>query len=345
MEELAKHLPRFGGVVVQTEDEIAAVTSCIGASFAGKKVMTATSGPGLSLMVEALGLATMEELPLVVVDVQRGGPSTGMPTKPEQGDLELALYGRHGDAPRIVLAPHDVEDCFYTAVQAFNLAEKYQTPVILLSDQHLAQRAEAIARPDTSKLEIIDRTEPGPDDYEHYNRYRLTEDHVSPMAIPGVHPTPYVATGLEHDEHAHINYTPEMHLIMSQKREAKIAQAADEPGFVSFHGARPEEAALGLIAWGSTKGPVCEAIDRMAAKGVKIAGCFPRMVTPLPAKPVRKFMEATGRVAVVELNFSGQFARYLQSELCIPVLRLNKYAGLPFRAGEIVAFIEGVIQP
>ncbi|MCC6443096.1 MAG: 2-oxoacid:acceptor oxidoreductase subunit alpha [Armatimonadetes bacterium] len=340
MEELAKHLPKFGGVVVQTEDEIAAITSCVGASFAGRKVMTATSGPGLSLMVEAIGLASMQELPMVIVNVQRGGPSTGLPTKPEQGDLDLALFGRHGDAPRIVLAPHHVEDCFTTTVQAFNLAEKYQTPVILLSDQHLAQRAEAIMRPDMARLEVIDRSMPGPDDYGHYERYRFTDDNVSPMAVPGLHPTPYVATGLEHDAHAHIDYSPDMHVLMSRKRDAKIGGAAEEPGFVSFYGARPEEAEMGLIAWGSTKGPVCEAIDRMAVKGVRVAGCFPKMLAPLPAEPVREFMQAVGKVAVVELNYSGQFARYLQGELCLPVMRLNKYMGLPFRAGEIEEYIE-----
>ncbi|MDE2727872.1 MAG: 2-oxoacid:acceptor oxidoreductase family protein, partial [Gemmatimonadota bacterium] len=153
METLAKAMPRVGGVLMQTEDEIAAITASIGASFTGAKVMTATAGPGLSLMVEALGLATMEEIPLVVVDVQRGGPSTGMPTKTEQSDLNLAIHGAHGEAPRIVIAATNTEDCFYTAVKAFNLAEKYQTPVILLSDQHLSQRAQVMSRPDLSQVE------------------------------------------------------------------------------------------------------------------------------------------------------------------------------------------------
>ncbi|MBI4530082.1 MAG: 2-oxoacid:acceptor oxidoreductase subunit alpha, partial [Candidatus Latescibacteria bacterium] len=160
METLAKNLPKVGGVVVQTEDEIAALASVIGASFAGKKAMTATSGPGLSLMVEELGLATMYELPIVVVNVQRGGPSTGMPTKVEQADLDLAVYGHHGDAPRIVIAPYDVEGCFYTAIQAFNLAEQYQVPVIVLSDQHISQRSEVTQRPDISQITVRNRLTP-----------------------------------------------------------------------------------------------------------------------------------------------------------------------------------------
>ena len=190
METLAKAMPKVGGVLMQTEDEIAAITAVIGASFTGAKVMTATAGPGLSLMVEALGLATMEEIPIVVVDVQRGGPSTGMPTKTEQSDLNLAIYGAHGEAPRIVIAATNTEDCFYTAVKAFNLAEKYQTPVILLSDQHLSQRAQVMARPDLKQIEIVDRKYPDSNDVtaaQQFNRYEMTEDHISPMPVPGRH--------------------------------------------------------------------------------------------------------------------------------------------------------------
>jgi 2-oxoglutarate ferredoxin oxidoreductase subunit alpha len=341
MENLSKYLPQVGGLVLQCEDEIASLGAVIGASFAGKKAMTSTAGPGLSLMVEEIGLATMEELPLVIVDCQRGGPSTGLPTRTEQGDLDLAVYGRHGDAPRIVVAPYDVEDCFYATVQAFNLAEKYQVPVIVLSDYHLSQRAQPFPRPDVSKLEVLNRLTPQIGS-NHYLRYRLTEDYISPMAIPGVHDTTYVATGLEHDEHAHIDYSPRMHTLMMEKRGQKVAQAAKEPGFVLRYGA--EQADLGLICWGSTYGPVREAVDRAQEKGYKAAALFVKMVYPVQESAIQNFIDSAEQVAVVELNYSGQFCNLLQSTFCRPFMRLNKCNGLPFKSGEILDYIEKVLN-
>ncbi|MYJ00352.1 MAG: 2-oxoacid:acceptor oxidoreductase subunit alpha [Gemmatimonadetes bacterium] len=345
METLAKAMPRVGGVLMQTEDEIAAITASIGASFTGAKVMTATAGPGLSLMVEALGLATMEEIPLVVVDVQRGGPSTGMPTKTEQSDLNLAIHGAHGEAPRIVIAATNTEDCFYTAVKAFNLAEKYQTPVILLSDQHLSQRAQVMSRPDLSQVEIVERKQPelnGSVTPEEFDRYEMTEDYVSPMPLPGRHDQHYVATGLEHDEHAHIDYSPEAHIRMTEKRHQKIESAVNEPGFVQRYGA--EDAQLGLIGWGSSEGPILEALDRTLAKGYKVAALIFKMLHPLPEKEARAFIESIPVVSVVELNASGQFANYLQGRLAVSLQRFNIITGLPFKAGEIEEYIEGVLQ-
>lgn len=345
METLAKAMPRVGGVLMQTEDEIAAITASIGASFTGAKVMTATAGPGLSLMVEALGLATMEEIPLVVVDVQRGGPSTGMPTKTEQSDLNLAIHGAHGEAPRIVIAATNTEDCFYTAVKAFNLAEKYQTPVILLSDQHLSQRAQVMSRPDLSQVEIVERKQPesngtvSPGDFD---RYEMTDDYVSPMPLPGRHDQHYVATGLEHDEHAHIDYSPEAHIRMTEKRHQKIESAVNEPGFVQRYGA--EDAQLGLIGWGSSEGPILEALDRTLAKGYKVAALIFKMLHPLPEKEARAFIESIPVVSVVELNASGQFANYLQGRLAVSLQRFNIITGLPFKAGDIEEYIEGVLQ-
>ena len=346
METLAKSMPKVGGVVVQTEDEIAAITSIIGASFAGAKVLTATSGPGLSLMVEALGLATMTEVPIVVVDVQRGGPSTGLPTKTEQSDLDLALYGRHGDAPRIVIAPINAEDCFYAAVQAFNLAEKYQIPVIVLSDQHLSQRAQGIPRPDLSSLVVLDRKQPpegaNGQTAQTYNRYAITEDFISPMALPGKHDLNYVATGLEHDEHAHIDYSPDAHLLMTHKRAKKLEAAVYEPDVVIRYG--DEDAQVGLIGWGSSYGPILEAMERIQAKGYKVASLIFKMISPLPEEEATAFINSIPIVSVVELNSSGQFANYLQSRLGIRLRRFNKYTGLPFKAGEIEAYIEGVLK-
>ena len=345
METLAKAMPRVGGVLMQTEDEIAAITASIGASFTGAKVMTATAGPGLSLMVEALGLATMEEIPLVVVDVQRGGPSTGMPTKTEQSDLNLAIHGAHGEAPRIVIAATNTEDCFYTAVKAFNLAEKYQTPVILLSDQHLSQRAQVMSRPDLSQVEIVERKQPelnGSVSPGEFDRYEMTDDYVSPMPLPGRHDQHYVATGLEHDEHAHIDYSPEAHIRMTEKRHQKIESAVNEPGFVQRYGA--EDAQLGLIGWGSSEGPILEALDRTLAKGYKVAALIFKMLHPLPEKEARAFIESIPVVSVVELNASGQFANYLQGRLAVSLQRFNIITGLPFKAGDIEEYIEGVLQ-
>lgn len=348
MEWLSQNLPRFGGVVIQTEDEIAALATCIGASFAGKKVMTATSGPGLSLMAEQIGLATMEELPVVIIDAQRGGPSTGMPTKPEQGDLDLAIYGRHGDAPRIVIAPYDVEDCFFTAILAFNLAEKYQSPVVLLSDQHLAHRSQSINQPDLSKIEILERFTPplseqaplnGSED--HFMRYEDTETGISPMPIPGVHPQHYVATGLEHNEYAHIDYSPRMHVKMTHKRFRKMEQVAREPGMVYRYG--DPQAKFGVIAWGSTVGPTIEAIDRLTKEGFEVEALFPKLLYPVPKEPIEEFLNSKEQVSVIELNYLGQYANLLQSVFCRPLLRFNKYQGLPFRAIEIYDYIKRVL--
>ncbi|HET6382536.1 MAG TPA: 2-oxoacid:acceptor oxidoreductase subunit alpha [Armatimonadota bacterium] len=339
MEYLAKHLPRVGGVVIQTEDEISAVCSCIGASFAGRKAMTATSGPGLSLMVEAMGLATMQELPLVIVNVQRGGPSTGLPTKVEQSDLDLAIYGHHGDAPRIVIAPTTVEDLFYGTIDAFNLAEKYQVPVILLSDQHLSHRAEAVPVPDLSKLHVINRKTPTAEEMEDYKRYALTEDHVSPVAIPGVHSTTWVGTGLEHDEHAHIQASnSRTHVLMSDKRAEKVRQAADEPNAVHRFG--NSRARFGIIGWGSSEGPLREAVARLEDQGIEVRALVARIVSPVPEKPIQEFLDSVDQVAVLELNQSGQFANLLQSTFCRRVLKFTKYDGLPFRTQDICEMIQ-----
>ena len=197
---MAAQLPRFGGICLQAEDEMSALASVIGASYAGTRAMTATSGPGFSLMTELMGLASMAEIPVVIVDSQRSGPSTGMPTKLEQSDLFHALYGGHGDFPRIVLAPASVQNCFRVTVLAFGLAERYQMPVIILSDQSLSHRSETIEKVDASGFPVMDRMRPNGASPDNYLRFELTPDGISPMAIPGVDSQPYVAPGLEHDE-------------------------------------------------------------------------------------------------------------------------------------------------
>jgi 2-oxoglutarate/2-oxoacid ferredoxin oxidoreductase subunit alpha len=196
LEEMAKRLPALGGATLQTEDEIAAIGSVVGASIAGVKAMTATSGPGFSLMQELLGLATMAEVPVVVVNSMRAGPSTGMPTKMEQADLNIALYGGHGEAPRIVLAARSVEDCFYQAMQAFYLSETFQMPVVLLSDQSLSHRTSTLPMPDPYLVPVVERMRPSPNAASNYKRYELTESGISPMGVPGFDPTPFTRHGV-----------------------------------------------------------------------------------------------------------------------------------------------------
>jgi 2-oxoglutarate ferredoxin oxidoreductase subunit alpha len=274
LEFMEKHQPYFDGVAIQTEDEIAAITSCIGASFAGAKPLTATSGPGLSLMFEALGLASMTEMPLVIVDCQRGGPSTGLPTKTEQSDLLTSVFGGHGEAPRVVVAPSNVKDCFYGIIKAFNIAEKYQIPVIMLSDQSLSQRTQTFTRPKLNTIEVWNRVRAnGKTDF---HRYTITENGVSPVAIPGESATTYIATGLEHNENGDPNYTPANHFRMTTKRHKKLEYIAKEKGFTRRFG--DEQAKVGIISWGSTEGPIEEAIRKANQLGYEVAALQVKML-------------------------------------------------------------------
>jgi len=207
MEALAPVLPRFGGVVIQAEDEIAALGMVLGAAYAGKRAMTATSGPGFSLMVEQINLAAQAEIPAVIVDVQRGGASTGLPTKTAQGDLNIALYGVHNESPRVVMAPTSVEDCFYLIQHALNIAERYQLPVIVLSDQSLAHRRCTIPKPDLSLVPRWERIAPEPGTNGEYARYAITETGISPVAVPGMPGLAYTATGIEHNEFGDPTYS------------------------------------------------------------------------------------------------------------------------------------------
>lgn len=350
MEFLAAELPKVGGAVVQAEDEIAAIGMVLGASFAGCKAMTATSGPGLSLMTEMLGLASMAELPAVVVDCQRAGPSTGMPTRHEQGDLNLALHGGHGEIQRIVLAPVSVIDCFWQTINAFNLAEEYQLPVILLSDTVLAVRTESIPRPDLSRLKIVDRLAFRPNGNgsgipaaeNRYLRYELTESGISAMSAPGTEGGQYVATGLEHSETARPRYDVATHAQMTEKRFRKLELATRNAPPCHEYGDRSAE--IGVITWGSTWGAVIEAIDRLAERGITVHAIAPRQLWPLPDDQIRPFMESKRVVLVPEVNFSGQFADLLQMHYQRELKRLNVYGGQPFRVAAIAEAIEGVLQ-
>lgn len=340
MERLAEDLPKLGGSMVQTEDEIAALAMALGASFAGAKAMTATSGPGLSLMTELLDLASMAEVPVVIVDVQRAGPSTGLPTKTEQSDLNHLIYAGHGEAPRIVVAPTTVEEAFYKTVMAFNLAEKYQMPVFLVSDQHLSQRIQTIPRPDLSRIQVIDRKTAMAEEGK-YQRYELTSSGISAMSKPGDEHGIYVATGLEHDLSGHPNYEAEMHRAMTAKRFRKLAQAERE---VTNEARRygSEKAVVGVIGWGSTEGATREAIDRAAKEGLHAAALFPVVLNPLPVKAIEEFLTSVTRVLVAEVNYSGQLANLLRAKHGVDAYRLNNSEGMPFTPQEIYDKIKEV---
>ncbi len=344
LETMAIQLPRFGGVCLQAEDEMAAIASVIGASYAGTKAMTATSGPGFSLMTELLGLASMSEIPIVIVDAQRSGPSTGMPTKLEQGDLFQALYGGHGDFPRIVVAPASVQNCFRVSVLAFSLAEKYQCPVILLSDQSLSHRTETIEQLDTD-LPVVGRLRPNGVDPEDYLRYQISESGVSPMAVPGFDRHAYVATGLEHDERGHPRLSPQTHEEMTAKRFRKLESARieiDNEELAPRYGA--DDAELGIIGWGATQGSIREAVDRALARGYKVAAMHPRVLSPLPENRLREFIGSVKQVLVPEVNYQGQFAHHLAATLGVRPIRLNKIGGLPFTPGDIFDKIQEVLN-
>lgn len=346
MEFLAGTLPAMGGTLVQAEDEIAAIAMCLGASYSGRRAMTATSGPGLALMQELIGHAAMAEIPVVVVDVQRAGPSTGMPTKTAQADLWMTLYGGNDEGPRIVIAPTSVEDCFYQAINAFNLAERYQMPVILLSDQALSSRIETVPDFSFDKMPHLGRTiaEQGQNDGDAYQRYAITESGISPMALPGMPGLYYTAEGLEHLESGAPNYAPAQHMAMTDKRWRKLETAYQDyrrwPDM--FHIFGSDEPELGIITWGTTEGPVREAVARALAQGQRVAGFVPKVLSPLPREELLAFAGKCQAILVPELNSRGQFAGLLLAELGIDSYRLNKYEGLPFFAAEIADKIDEI---
>ena len=357
MEGLAKELPQVGGTFLQAEDEIAALASVLGASFGGLRAMTATSGPGFSLMTELIGYASMAEIPAVIVDAQRAGPSTGMPTKMEQADLSFALNAGHGDTPRMVVAPADVADCYSLIIMAFNMAERYQMPVIFLTDQSLSARVESVDRSAFQPMEIQERilfgangastngSSNGHSETTHeavhsYARYAYTASGISPITVPGPGAVTYVATGLEHDEHGHPDYEPEDHTAMMEKRFRKLDTAAEELPQPQRYG--DEDALIGIIGWGSTEGTIQEAVDRARAKGYKVASLHPRILSPLPDRTIRDFIRSVKTVIVPECNYSGQLANLLGAKYGLQAIRVNKFGGIPFTAGEILRAIEEV---
>lgn len=348
MEYLVKRLPRFGGVVLQCEDEIASVTTLVGAGFAGARAMTCTAGPGFSLMQEAIGLASAAEVPIVVVDVQRAGPSTGMPTKVEQSDLFAMIGGTHGDAPRIVVAPATLEDCFYVTAEAFNLAERFQCPVIVASDLMLGLSRQTVEEPlDLAKV-TIDRGELASEEElaavpaGQFARYKVTASGVSPRSLPGQPNGQYLATGVEHAPTGKVTENPENRVAQMDKRWRKLEGV--QGGGLRYLG-DPEPDIL-FVSFGSTFGAIEETLAMIAADGQKAGfACLTRL-WPLPKEELAPLLTRAPRVLVVEQNATGQLRRLIQQELGFhdKLHSALRYDGLPFlprqlyvRAGEVVA--------
>jgi len=338
MEILARELPRHGGVVVQTEDELSAIGHAIGGGFSGKRSLTATSGPGLALMTEFLGLAVMAEVPVVLINSQRGGPSTGLPTKTEQSDLNLAIHGGSGDSPRPVIAATSVSECYELTIKAFEVAEAFQTPVILLLDLFLSNRMEDITWPAgelTTFGKYAEVRADAPADGGEYRRFALTETGVSPRAIPGTPGLYHAVTGLEHDERGLPNYSPKVHAQMTAKRHRKLETLLER-----WPAPTPEgdsgELDIGIVSWGSSVGAAQEAIGQLRAAGLKAAGLFPRLLWPLHAEPLRELSARARCLLVAEANYTGQFAALVRQALAREVIGVGRVPAEPLASSLIV---------
>src|SRR6266704_463244 len=341
MELLRRELPKYGGTFVQCEDEIASISMALGASYAGRVAVTGSSGPGISLKTEALGWGVMAELPLVICDIQRGGPSTGMPTNVEQSDLNIAVFGGHGDSPRVVLAPANVEDCFSIAIEAVNIARKYSVPVIILSDQAIATRIEAFREPDLEKIcqDISPDLTPVPD-HKPYDLNVPTgiTPHVAPgtRVLSGKYP---IVTGLEHDELGHPTGSPKLHMQMVAKRRKKLQTLGASLPVPAVYG--PPEGNVLLVGWGSTQGPIKEAVDRARAAGDSVSALHIKHLNPLPPG-LENIFSGFNAVLVVEMNDEGlygygQLAGLLRARYCDPRIRgINKTDGLTWKVKEIL---------
>ncbi len=336
---LSEWLPVYGGTFIQAEDELAALGMVIGASLAGVKAMTATSGPGLSLMSEMMGLAAMAEVPAVIVDVQRGGPATGIPTKSEQSDLFHAVFGGHGDLPRVVLAATDVADCYTATIDAFNIAEEFQTPVVLLSDQFVGQRKEATA-PLPVDVPVVERSRPGPDQLgDGFRRYASAEYGVSPMSVIGTQGGEYQTAGIEHDDAGHPTSMYVLHEEMNAKRYGKLGAVTAR--YASVRTLGPERARVGVVAWGSSFGAVRDALAAAEREGIAARAFFPRLLVPFPAEAFAEFLASVERVVVVELSYAAQFDQFLRTVHPLPANRilLKRSGGAHLRLSEVLGAI------
>lgn len=346
MESLVKKLPDIGGVVLQTEDEIAAIITAIGASYAGSRAMTATSGPGLSLMMEAIGLSGMTETPVVIVDTQRGGPSTGLPTKNEQSDLNTVLYGSHGEIPRIVLAPSTAEECFYDTVQAFNYADQYQCPVILITDLALSLALQTVEQLDYSQVKINrgkllsdEEVASMTDEDGYFHRYADSEDGISPRAVPGQKGGIHYVTGVEHNEIGRPVEGTANREKMMKKRMRKLDGVVLPDSIVVSESDRAD---LLIVGFGSTRGPIAESREQLAAEGIETSHLHIRVMAPFPTQPVKDILSRYEQVLVVENNATGQLAEQLKQRIgdVDKVKSLTKFNGDPFIPSEITAHVK-----
>jgi len=351
MEYLTGRIDQFGGKVVQAEDELAAINMALGAARAGARSMTATSGPGIDLMTETFGLVATSETPLVICDVMRAGPSTGMPTKQEQGDLDMLLYGGHGEIGRFVVGPTTVSECFWKTVEAFNLAEKYQIPVFLVSDLSLAVTEQTFA-PETFDMDeveidrgkVVDEEEIDSwlDEQGRFQAHFPAADGVSPRAFPGTTDGAHMTTGLEHDELGRRTEETEVRIEQVDKRERKVQTAREEENWEPREFGDPEADTL-VLSWGSNEGPLREALDYLDDEDIDVR--FISVPYLFPRPDLSDAIEAAETTIVVECNATGQFADLIEHDVLERVERINKYNGVRFKADELAADIKNVIEP
>ena len=336
MEYMIKKLPLFGGAVIQTEDEIAAATMAIGSNYGGVRAFTASAGPGLSLMMEAIGLSGMTEQPLVVVDTQRGGPSTGLPTKQEQSDLMQMIYGTHGEIPKVVIAPSTGEEAFYDTIQAFNIAEELQLPVIILSDLQLSLGKQTVEPFDYSKIEIrrgrlmSDEELPETEDKAYFKRYEVTEDGISPRVLPGMKHAIHHVTGVEHDETGKPSEAALNRKAQMDKRMKKLNYVNfDQPVYVN---APHEEADILFVGFNSTRGVLEELQQTLNENGVKVNHAHIRLIHPFPTAEMQPLVSKAKKVVVVENNATGQLANIIKMNVGghDKIVSVLKYDGTPF---------------
>jgi len=332
LEWLAPALDKTGGALVQAEDELASINMVIGGSFAGLPSLTATSGPGLALMTESLGLAVASETPLVVVDVMRGGPSTGIPTKSEQSDLNIAVYGLHGDAPHVVVAPTSIIDCLFTTQWAVYLAEALQTPALVLSDQAMGQSRNIVAKP--PEYPFVAKRLVAEGELEAYRRYALTDSGVSPMAIPGKAGGQYVADGLEHNERGTPSSQASDHQSQMDKRADKLTNFDYGTHWADVEG----EGEIAILTWGAITGPAREALERAAEQGIKAKLISLRLILPASPEKMAEALKGVTKVLVAEQTHGQQFTKFLRAHYDLPseMTVVSRPGPLPIRPAEIV---------
>ncbi|MGO0061629.1 2-oxoacid:acceptor oxidoreductase subunit alpha [Brevibacillus fluminis] len=352
MEYLIKKLPKFGGTVIQTEDEIAAITMAIGGNYGGVRTMTASAGPGLSLMMEAIGLAGMTETPVVIVDTQRGGPSTGLPTKQEQSDINAMIWGTHGEIPKVVMCPSTVEECFYDTIEAFNIAEEYQVPVILVTDLSLSLGKQTVEPFDYDRIQIrrgkllTGQELPELEANGQFKRYEVTEDGVSPRPIPGQKFGLHHVTGVEHAENGRPSESAENRKAQMDKRLRKLNKLVETfPNPVLFDG-NHEDADVLVVGINSLGGTIEEAKGRLEQEGLKVNHAQIRLVHPFPTDVLKPYVDKAKHVVVVENNATGQIADLIKLNVgsAEKVKSVLKYDGNPFLPSDIYNEIKGLVK-